>query len=363
MLYLISYQVIFLTGKLSALIFTRNAFQKSISLVDDLYGYVDEIVIIDSSDAKTYSELLKEKAKRRLEKLRTFHAVALGYPDPLRMYALGKCRNRWVLLVDTDERISASLKKDLHKLIEESDVAAFSIRRYENVWKGGKGAYTNWQTRLFRKDKISFRGIIHEEPIVRGATSKLDNSDYFIDHVNSLRSGTSREYGVMERFLRMSYRSFNDRLIDHFYKVTVPSRQNRAGSFGGSLRALLLLYEKLGNKTPDQEISDFDYFAFYYLYALATNLKEHRPSGIITSFGDGKTRLGMIKKWQNAPGGDTDFGISKEIYRKGIIGFLGLDSQRTVQRINERFGRERGGVELLIKLLKLRYEKGERWLD
>jgi hypothetical protein len=352
-----------LVEKLSALIFSRNGMHKTLSLIGDVYDYVDEIVLIDSSDERVHEALLHEKNKRKLKKLRVFYAVALGYPDPLRMYALSKCRYDWILLIDTDERLSPSLKSDLHRLIHGADYVAFSIRRYEDVDGAKKGAYTNWQTRLFKKSRISYRGMIHEEPIVSGSTLKLVRNDYFMDHVNKLRSGTAKEYSVMERFFRMSYRSFNDRFVDQFHKITVPKRQDAAGSFGGSMNSFLRLYEKLGNKNLDDEISDFDYFAFYYLYAVMTNLKLHRPSGVIMSYKDGRGRLGLIKEWRRSPDGDTEFEISKTLYRIGLIRFLELDNGRTILKINKRYRNKEAGIGLLIKLLKLRYEKGKRGLD
>ena len=75
----------------------------------------------------------------------------------------------------------------------------------------------------------------------------------------------------MEKFLRMSYKSFNERIIDNFYKITMPSRRNSIGAFGMSLKILLLAYEKLGNKKQEDEISNFDYFVFYYIYYLSVN--------------------------------------------------------------------------------------------
>ncbi len=348
---------------ISLLLFSRNDIKKALMLVKDMYGCSDEIILCDSSDRKEHAKLLSETKRLKLNKLRVFYTVPLGYLEPTLMYALKKSRYRWCILLGTDERISPRLKIDLHKLINDYKCSSFSIRRFEDVSGNKKGAYTNWQTRLFRKDSISFRGIIHEEPVVSGTTIKLTDANYFIDHVNELKGDSSKGYSRMERFLRMSYKSFNERLIDYFYKITVPKKHNAPGAFGGSLMSLLLIYERLGNKHLEDEISDFDYFVFYYLYSLATSFKMRRPGAFINAFRDGKQMLGKVREWQAAPDGDMEFEISKILYKKGLIKFLELDKDETIKRINNKYANRDGGIDLLISLLKLRYKKGERWLD
>ena len=40
-----------------------------------------------------------------------------------------------------------------------------------------------------------------------------------------------------------------------------------------------------------------------------------------------------------------------------------LDKVETIKWINKKYANRDGGIDLLISLLKLRYKKGERWLD
>ena len=89
--------------RLSVLIFSRNDVDKALDLIQDLYKIASEIILMDSSNKEGKERLLKRKEKLELGKVRIFNVVALGYPDPLRMYALAKCKNEWVLLIDTDE--------------------------------------------------------------------------------------------------------------------------------------------------------------------------------------------------------------------------------------------------------------------
>ncbi|MDE1768416.1 MAG: hypothetical protein KGH64_02290 [Candidatus Micrarchaeota archaeon] len=342
--------------RVSLLVFSRDNIEKAISLVEDMYEYVDDIVLVDSSRQKAHKSLLKQISSRKIGKLQVFYAIALGYPDPLRMYALQKCKYRWVLMIDTDERVSADLKKDLHSLVESSGASAISIKRYEEVNRGMRSAYVNWQTRLFRKDKVEYRGIIHEEPIVNGSVKKLENDDYYIDHVAQLRGNTAAQYSVMEKFLRMSYKTYNERMLDYFYKTTVPENPKKAGSGGGTLYFFLLLYEKLGFKHLEDEISNLDYFIFYYLMAVATSLKSHKIGGVVFGVADASVRSRQMRSWQSERDGAENFEISKKLYEVGLIKYLGLDKEQAVLELNRKYRNKKQGIGLLIALLKERYE-------
>ena len=196
------------------LLFSRNDTRKAWSLIGDMYDHVDEIVLVDSSNGREHGALVSKAAS--LKKLRIHYVVPLGYLEPALMYAIGKCSGSWILLMNTDERLSADLKRDIRMLTESAGCSAFSIRRYENVADGSRGPYANWQTRLFRKGTVEFRGIIHEQPEVRGSLERLGDG-YYMDHVDRLKGASSLGYYVMERFNRISYRNFNERLVDYLY--------------------------------------------------------------------------------------------------------------------------------------------------
>ncbi len=349
--------------RLSVLIFSRDDAAKAIALAKDIYEIADEIVLIDSSMKTIHSKLVSAKARMGLAKLRIYYAIPLGYPDPLRVWALKKCTNGWVMLLDTDERLSPALKSDLHKIINKAGFQALSIRRYEEVGRGFRGSFTNWQTRLFKKGSVTFKGIIHEEPAINGHIEKITGSEYYIDHVAELRGNAAFGYSNMEKFLRMSYKDYNLRLIDYFYKVTVPDRQDRAGAGGASLKTLLTLYEKLGLKHAGEEASHFDYFMFYYLMAVAMYLKKRRISGVFSGLVDAGKALAKVKAWQREEDATESFEISKILYKEGLIKFLELDKDSTIKWLNKRYSAQRGGIGLLIGLLKLRYERGKRWME
>jgi len=348
--------------KISLLLFSRNDMGKALDLIQGIYDYVDEVVLFDSSDSSVHNKFIAEIKEKGLGKVRMHYIVALGYLEPTIMYAFKKCRYNWILLLGTDERPSKEFKEDMHRIVDRSNVSAFAIKRYEEAGKEKRGSYTNWQIRLFRKGRVEFRGLIHEEPIVTGKRLRLEDSGYFIDHVNELRGDTHLEYNQMEKFLRMSYRLFNDRMVDYFYKLTMPSSR-RKGLGELVLRSILLAFERLGGKSADDEVSDFYYYIYYYTYSLATNIKSHRVDFLSRASEYAKYRTDKMKEWRAEPDSTEVFEISKILYKEGLINYLGLDDGRVISKLNRRYMHGRVGVSLLMKLLKLRYERGKRWLD
>jgi hypothetical protein len=87
--------------------------------------------------------------------------------------------------------LERKLKNDLRDLIEKAEkemIDAFSITRVNYDVKCRQiifgPAYPDRQIRIYRKDKVLYRGIVHEHPIVYGSVKELSD-DYYIIHYGS----------------------------------------------------------------------------------------------------------------------------------------------------------------------------------
>ncbi|MCL5413429.1 MAG: hypothetical protein M1569_03435 [Candidatus Marsarchaeota archaeon] len=348
--------------KLSVLIFSRNDVKDALALIRDMYGIADEIVLVDSSDRKLHLGLLASKKRLGLAKLRIFYTVPLGYPDPLRMYALKKCRNRWVLLLDTDEELSDYGKLNIKERISKTRASAFAIRRYENYTGRPVGGFFTWQVRLFRKDRVGFRGIVHEQPAVNGDTERLPK-DFYIGHLASLKGRSSTEYSKMEIFDRMSYGVARERLMDYFNKVMIPEHGNiRDTLLGRFLDRWQRVYRDLVGRNDGDELSRFDYLVFFALVDTGYRIRDGHILGILDIYAGRSKYIDRIISAGGSGSGEI-FEISKIINIVGITKYLGLGSERTIERLNRKYAGAAGGTDLLIGLLKKRYERGRRWLD
>lgn len=344
---------------ISLLVFSRNDIDNAVSLIKDMKRVVDEIVVIDSSDRKLHERLLRFAKGEK--KLRVYYAVPLGFPEPLRAWAVKKCRSEWIIYLDTDERLNGRFRKDLGKIVENAKGNAFAIKRYEKVERERrKSGFFTWQIRLYKRDKIIHRGLLHEQPLVSGNLEKMDDR-YYIEHRTDLMHHEVNEYGRSEIiFDRMSYSVYNENMLDYVSKVIMPKERSISNSvLGKFIRGAFSVYEGLTGKRGDDELSNFDYSVFFLIRNLALNVKSSGINGIASSFGGVRYQLGKVREWKARSDSAELFEISKIVNIDGTTRYLGLDKEKAVEKLNERYKNGEHGVELLLMLLKKRYESGQ----
>jgi hypothetical protein len=344
--------------RVSLLVPTRNDADKALRLVSDLHDYVDDIVLLDSSEGKERQKLLD--ARKKFRKLKLLYVVAMGYPEPVFKYGMNACRNEWVLLLGTDERLNDAMKKELRS-IPRSNVSAFTVKRYEAVHLDGtRTPFFTWQVRLFRKSRTFFKGLLHEQPIVKGRISELGGS-YAIEHVIEEKGDASHEYNKMNILERFSYETFNERVMDYASKVLVPSQRDiKNMPLGRFIHGLLRTYETAAFKKPGSEISNFDYFSLYFMRDLAYLVKQADIKGMISLTSKELATNRQIREWRSRKDSAQMFEISKIIHRIGITRYLGLESQKNIDVINREYAHGERGVSLLITMLKRKYEQSQR---
>ena len=344
--------------KLSILIFSKDDVSNTISLVHDIYDMADEVVLVDSSTKENSALLLKEKKDRKMDKLNIFHTIAVGYAEPLRMYGVIKCKGDWILYLDVDERMNEEFKSNIRQILDHAKCGAFAIKRYEYVTDGKPTKLFTWNIRLYRKSKVLYKGILHEQPMVDGKLEKLDGAFYIL-HLSKLkRREIEKEYLRILKFDRLSYAAYNDRLLDYASKLMVPEHRDIGNTLlGRFMRSSLLLYERITFKKLDGELSDFDYFMHYFSLNSAILLGQRNYLGTLKLIPVERSRLKQIKEWQKAEDGDEVFEISKIINKIGLIKFLEFDKENVIKRLNKKYDGKKQGMELLMSLLKERYEQ------
>ncbi len=339
--------------------FSKNDIHMALDLVKSMYSTADEFVLVDSSNKERRAELAKAKKSMKLNKLKIFYCVPIGFPDPLRMYGLSKCTSEWVALMDTDERFSPMLKKDLKKLISDSKAPdAFALRRYEEKMKDPNNDFFTWQTRLFKRDKVQFRGIRHEQAIVSGKTTALKSSSYYIEHHEAQSGHTGTESGKIEIYEdRLSYELYNKRMLEYLGKLVVPEGDIEKTAIGKAAKGFLMLYQKLGMKSKDKEASNFDYFMFGFLKDIGYTLQGRDPKRVVIALKDRHADIKKIRKWKSSPEGREAFEIAKIINRIGVIKFLHLDEEKHIKELNRKYKDKEGGIALLLKLMAEEYKR------
>jgi len=181
-------------------------------LLEHVKDVVDEIIVVDGYSTDGTVDVARSYGAR------VYQRRPWGFVEPDRMFALKQASYDWILyLDDDDERLSSKLKKDLKSLIdyaESNDICAFSTMRV-NLTPQGKLIlglfYPCRQIRIFKKDRASYRGIIHELPQIRGKILALPN-EYYILHLGI--KIWSKKHARYVRIQALQYFKFN-----HFGKT------------------------------------------------------------------------------------------------------------------------------------------------
>jgi len=214
---------------ISALIFTRNEEKRLKALLEDIKGVVDEVVIIDACSTDGTIDIAREYGAR------IFETKPLGYVEPCRMFGLSKVSYDYVLYLDCDERLNTNLKATLRQIVNimhQYDISAVYIlrRNYISSQKWLRHLfYPDFQVRIFRKDRVKYMGIIHEQPIVSGKTIRLPPEKFWIDHY------------VLETY---SFSGFKKKLLKYAYLAAM-QRQDKNKSIIFSFLAPVILVARL----------------------------------------------------------------------------------------------------------------------
>ena len=169
-----------MTNKISLLMFTCNDIGKAVKNLKITEPYVEEIIIIDSSN-RGEKELLKEYCSTTSKAI-IFHVASLGYAEPYRTYGISKCKNDWIFLLDADEEPSQMLLDHLSDTIKVSEanyINALFLRRYEKKIPSG---FSTWQLRIFKKGFVVWRGLLHEHPQANSVLLLEAKGLYLIHH-------------------------------------------------------------------------------------------------------------------------------------------------------------------------------------
>lgn len=152
-----------MTEKLSVVIITYNE-EKNIDVLIGNLDFADEVVVVDSVSTDATINLLKKypQVKVYQHKFEDFSTQ--------RNYSLDYATHDWVLVLDADERLSDQLKKEITQVINSNPKEnGFYIKR-QFYFKGElvrfSGLTIDKNLRLFRKNGVRYKGLVHEKPTV-----------------------------------------------------------------------------------------------------------------------------------------------------------------------------------------------------
>lgn len=156
--------------KLSAIIIAKNA-EELISDCLKSLSFCDEIIVVDGGSTDKTNEIAKK-----------FHAkIIQGDVNSFaeqRNIGLEHAKGEWLLYIDTDERVSPELAKNIKEVIESSNAttqSAYRIKRKNFYFGNHEWPQIEHLERLFKKDSLQkWEGRLHESPVVSGEIGDMN---------------------------------------------------------------------------------------------------------------------------------------------------------------------------------------------
>jgi glycosyltransferase involved in cell wall biosynthesis len=155
--------------RVSAIIITKNEAARITPCLESL-RWVDELIVVDDESTDDTRHLCEQFGARVL--IRRSH----GDFDQQRNAGIGAASGEWILQLDADEVIPASLRDEIRRVIDRPSAVGYRIRR-ANYFLGHEMRHGGWtwnEVKLFRKEAARYIGhSVHETLHVDGPVGQL----------------------------------------------------------------------------------------------------------------------------------------------------------------------------------------------
>lgn len=133
-------------------------------------SFADEVVVLDQGSVDDTAAVCARHGA-------ALHQGAWEGFGPTKQRAVGLCRNRWVLNIDSDEEVSPELAAAIAALPEDPAEAAFAVNRlsrFLGAWIRHCGWHPDWVVRLFDRERAAFDDRpVHESVRHPGTAGRL----------------------------------------------------------------------------------------------------------------------------------------------------------------------------------------------
>ncbi len=233
---------------LSVVVLTHNSEKKLEDCLKSV-SWADDIVIVDDLSTDKTLEIARRYTERVIVRKWDFEGRQ-------RNFAYSQAKNEHVLSLDSDERVTPELAKEIQELIASGwqyDGYDVPHRNYFGTyWIRHGGWYPNAKTKLFKKSKFRYEdeGEYHPRSLMPGKRGlmkgelihlAIDNFTNMIGKLNHMTSFEARKWFRERRkigFLKMARKA-----LHRFFKSYVLQRGYRDGWIGFMLAADSGLYQ------------------------------------------------------------------------------------------------------------------------
>ena len=233
---------------LSVVILTKNEEDNIRDCINSVRGWAAEIIVVDDLSTDNTVKIAQELADKVLIKKMEIEGVH-------RNWAYAQARRDWVLSLDSDERMTGELRREISEVLAaHTAFVAFTTPRRNYIgdrWVKGGGWYPSAQVKLFRKDKFRFEEVeVHPRAFIEGDCGHLkgDIIHYsykgYEDFLNKLNKQTTLEAQKWVRTGRkMSMGRAFWRAMDRFFRRFIGRKGWKDGFTGFMIAFFDTMYQ------------------------------------------------------------------------------------------------------------------------
>ena len=235
------------TIPISVVILTKNE-ESNIAECLESTTWADEVIVVDDISADRTCEI----ASRYTDKIFSRKMDVEGIH---RNWAYSQAKNKWILSLDADEVVSASLRREIEKLMKASIAfSAFSIpiRTYiGDHWVRYGGWYPAGKVRFFSRDKFKYEETsVHPRVFIDGKCGHLKcdvihkgypDFAHFLESLNRQTALEGRKWVEDKR--KMSFIRAMRKTSDRFLKSYILKRGYNDGFIGFMVAFFASLYQ------------------------------------------------------------------------------------------------------------------------
>ncbi len=232
---------------LSVVILTKNEELNIVDCINSVKGWADEVIVVDDFSTDRTVQIAQELADRVLIK-------KMEVEGTHRNWAYAQAKNKWVLSLDADEKVTPELKKEISAVLEETDYVCFSIplRNFiGSYWVRYGGWYPAAKVRLFLKNCFLYEDVVvHPKVTINGKCGHLKNDiihkgypdfEHFLASLNRQTTLEAQKWISTDR--KMSAGRITWRAIDRFFRRFIGKKGWKDGFIGFMVAFFDTLYQ------------------------------------------------------------------------------------------------------------------------
>ena len=231
----------------SVVVITKNEEQNITPCLQSVYGWADELIIVDDESIDKTVELAKKYATKILHRRMDNEGIH-------RNWAYAQAKNEWVLSLDADEIASDELKEEISGVLPATKFHAFDIplRNYiGHYWVRHSGWYPANKLRLFMKSRFKYEEVgVHPKVFLKGDTGHLTKDiihkgypdfEHFLASLNRQTTLEAKKWIETGRYMSLGQAVW--RTMDRFPRSYIGKKGYKDGFIGFMIAFFASLYQ------------------------------------------------------------------------------------------------------------------------